>query len=142
MTLTSHHVTVGGPVHFTLNMPSAPSDLRIHSVSGWIVQKYTLTSHTNPSLTASPPPHRRQLFKLDHHTRVRRPGTPPSPTHISATPPNALTPTREARIARFASQMLRKAVAATNDSLGSRSALVAYSRALGSVAGGIAGWPR
>ncbi|KZV98613.1 hypothetical protein EXIGLDRAFT_763295 [Exidia glandulosa HHB12029] len=82
LTLTSGHLTVGGVVHFTMNLASAPSDLRIISVSAQIIQSYILHSHSKPGLSGKPTPHRRPLFLIDYRTPLRRPLTPSRPSSV------------------------------------------------------------
>lgn len=80
LSLSSGHLTVGGVVHFTMNLASVLSDLRVNSVTAHIIQSYIFYSHAKPGMTGRPPPHRRQLFSLYSRTPLQRPGTPPSHT--------------------------------------------------------------
>lgn len=96
MTLSSEHVTVGGVVHFMLNLASVPADTYVHSVSAVIRQSYFLRSHLKPNLTGTPPPHKRPVFVLDHRTPVRRPQVKSRPSSPN-TPVQAPSPERTGR---------------------------------------------
>ncbi|EJD36276.1 hypothetical protein AURDEDRAFT_188430 [Auricularia subglabra TFB-10046 SS5] len=65
ITLESQHLTVGGLIHFSLNFPSVPAGLRLHSITADVVQSYALHSQKRPGQTRSPPSHHRLLFNLD-----------------------------------------------------------------------------
>ncbi|EJD55551.1 hypothetical protein AURDEDRAFT_109835 [Auricularia subglabra TFB-10046 SS5] len=103
MTLSSEHVTVGGVVHFMLNLASVPTDTYVYSVSAIIKQSYFLRSHLKPNLTGTPPPHKRPVFVLDHRTPVRRPqvkSRPSSPTTPAPAPSPERTGGRPSTVVR------------------------------------------
>lgn len=71
LTLTSGHLTVGGVVHFTMNLASVPSELRLRSVNALFIQSFDLASHKNRA-KHTPSQQQRQLFQIDSRTLQRQ----------------------------------------------------------------------
>lgn len=101
MSLLSEHLTVGGGMHFSLNLACVPQDLCLHSITATIVQSYTLRSHAKPGQASTPPSHKRLVFHLDHLTPLwgdespsRRPGTVLRTSSYLERPPGLLAALR------------------------------------------------
>lgn len=76
MTLSSEQVTVGGAVHFVLQLAALPVDTSIYSISAHVRQSYSLTSPARPNITCAPTAHERQIFVLDGRTALNDPEKP------------------------------------------------------------------
>lgn len=72
--LKSPCMTVGGMLSFALHLPCVPADVRLHTVSLHLRQKFELSSPTDPAVTAHAPFQTLGLVSLSHDT----PRAPPS----------------------------------------------------------------
>jgi hypothetical protein len=77
--LTTPHVTVGGLLRASLHLFDPPADLQIHAFSVFVIQKTSLFSRQNASLTCEADPQRHLLFRIDKPDPRRKQGggTPP-----------------------------------------------------------------
>jgi hypothetical protein len=55
-------------LHFSLQFPSTPNALDIIAIEASILQNFSLTSLQDPKKKASPPPHKRRIFRFDENS--------------------------------------------------------------------------